>query len=409
MSVIAPKIKPELAAELVKLAQQGGDLWGPNGLFQELKKAMVDQMLEAEMDGHLGFERGEKLGEGRRANSRNGHTEKAVKTESGTMTVRVPRDRDGSFTPRLIPKNARRLDGFDAKLLSLYARGMTTREIQGHLEELYGIDVSPELVSEVTETVLDQAKAWQSRPLEAVYTIVYLDALFVSIRDGGTVRKKAIYVALGMSVSGQREVLGLWFQQTEGAKFWLSVMTDLKNRGVQDVFFVCCDGLKGFPEAISAAFPLAIVQTCIVHVIRASLRYVSYVDRKVLARDLRPIYGAASEADAAAALDAFEERWGTKYPAITKLWRTRWTEIVPFLAFPAPIRKILYTTNAIESLNFQFRKALNPRGHFPSDDAAFKLLYLALLNHKNTGRAPKDWGNALAHFQVMFADRFPVG
>jgi putative transposase len=274
--------------------------------------------------------------EGRRLNTRNGHTEKTVKTESGAMTVRVPRDRDGSFVPRIIPKNVRRLEGFDQKLLSLYARGMTTREIQGHLEELYGTEVSPQLVSEVTEGVLEQAKAWQGRPLEAVYPVVYLDALFVAIRDGGTVQKKAIYVALGMSLTGQREVLGLWLQQTEGAKFWLSVMTDLKNRGVQDFFFVCCDGLKGLPEAINAAFPLAIVQTCIVHMIRASLRYVSYVDRKLLVRDLRPIYGAATEADAEAALKGFDERWSPKYPAIAKMWRTRWSEVIPFLAFPGP-------------------------------------------------------------------------
>lgn len=410
MSVIAPKIKPELAAELMKLAKDhGGGLWGPDGLFQQLKKALVDQMLETEMDDHLGFEKGQKSSEGRRENSRNGHTEKAVQTESGTMTVRVPRDRDGSFIPRVIPKNVRRLEGFDQKLLSLYARGMTTREIQGHLEELYGTEVSPQLVTEVTESVLEHAKAWQTRPLEAVYPIVYLDALFVAIRDGGVVQKKAIYVALGMSLSGQREVLGLWFQQTEGAKFWLSVMTDLKNRGVQDIFFVCCDGLKGFPEAIGVAFPMAIVQTCIVHMIRASLRYVSYIDRKVLVRDLKPIYGAATEADAQTALDAFAERWGTKYPTIAKMWRTRWNEIVPFLAFPGPIRKILYTTNAVESLNFQFRKALKPRGHFPSDDAAFKLLYLALQNHKAKGRPPKEWGAALGHFQMLFADRFPAG
>ena len=409
MSVIAPKIRPELAAELMKLAQDsGGELWGPEGLFQHLKKALVDQMLETEMDGHLGFEKGQKSGDGRRQNTRNGHTEKEVKTESGTMTVRVPRDRDGSFTPRIIPKNVRRLDGFDQKLLSLYARGMTTREIQGHLEELYGTEVSPQLISEVTESVLEHAKIWQTRPLEAVYPIVYLDALFVAIRDGGVVQKKAIYVALGMTLSGQREVLGLWFQQTEGAKFWLSVMTDLKNRGVQDVFFVCCDGLKGFPEAIGVAFPLAIVQTCIVHMIRASLRYVSYVDRRALVRDLKPVYGAATETDAQAALDAFAERWGVKYPTIPKLWRTRWNEVVPFLAFPAPIRKILYTTNAVESLNFQFRKALKPRGHFPSDDAAFKLLYLALQNHKAKGRSPKEWGAALGHFQMLFADRFPA-
>jgi putative transposase len=332
-----------------------------------------------------------------------------VKTETGTMTVRVPRDRDGSFTPRIVPKNVRRLEGFDQKLLSLYARGMTTREIQGHLEELYGTEVSPQLISEVTESVLEHAKAWQSRPLETVYPIVYLDALFVAIRDGGVVQKKAVYVALGMSLSGQREVLGLWFQQTEGAKFWLSVMTDLKNRGVQDIFFVCCDGLKGFPDAIATAFPLAIVQTCIVHMIRASLRYVSYVDRKALVRDLRPIYAATTEAEASTALDAFDERWSPKYPAVAKMWRARWNEVVPFLAFPAPIRRILYTTNAIESLNFQFRKALKPRGHLPSDDAALKLLFLALQNHKAKGRAPKEWGAALAHFQLLFADRFSAG
>lgn len=273
MSVIAPKVRPELMDELMKLAQEAdGGLWGPEGLFQQLKKALVDKALETEMEHHLGYEKGQKAEEGRRANSRNGHTEKTVKTETGELVVRVPRDRDGTFTPKIVPKNARRLPGFDQKLLSLYARGMTTRDIQAHLEELYGTEVSPQLISEVTEAVMEQAKAWQARPLEAVYPIVYLDALFVAIRDGATVQKKAIYIALGMTLTGEREVLGLWFQQTEGAKFWLSVLTDLKNRGVQDFFFVCCDGLKGLPEAIGAAFPKAIVQTCIVHMIRASLR-----------------------------------------------------------------------------------------------------------------------------------------
>lgn len=409
MDVLAPKIKPELLRELAKLAQKPEDLFGASGLFQEIKKALVEQLLEVEMEDHLGYAKGEKVDEGRRPNSRNGYTEKTVKTESGSMTVQVPRDRDGSFSPKIIPKNLRRLTGFDEKVLALYARGMTTREIQGHLQEIYGTEVSPQLISEVTDTILERAKAWQSRPVEAVYPIVYLDALFISVRDGATVRKKALYVALGMSLTGQREVLGLWFQQTEGAKFWLSVLTDLKNRGLSDIFFVCCDGLTGFPEAIAAAFPLAIVQTCIVHMIRATLRYVSYVDRKALAKDLKPIYSAPTEDAALAALDAFEQRWGTKYPGAARGWRTRWSEITPFLAFPGPIRKMLYTTNAVESMNAEFRKVLNPRVQFPADDAALKVVFLALQRKKPRVMAPKEWGAALSHFQLLFPDRFPAG
>jgi putative transposase len=408
MNVLAPKIKPELLRELAKLVEKPEDLFGPEGLFQELKKSLVEGLLEAEMDDHLGYAKGEKVEEGRRANSRNGYTEKTVKTETGPMTVQVPRDRDGSFSPKVIPKNLRRLTGFDDKVLALYARGMTTREIQGHLQEVYGTEVSPQLISEVTDTVVERAKAWQNRPLEAVYPIVYLDALFISIREGATVRKKALYVALGMSLTGQREVLGLWFQQTEGAKFWLSVLTDLKNRGLTDIFFVCCDGLTGLTEAIAAAFPLAIVQTCIVHMIRASLRYVSYVDRKALAKDLRPIYSAPNEEAALAALDAFEARWGAKYPGAAKGWRARWTEVIPFLAFPGPIRKMLYTTNAVESMNAEFRKVLNPRVQFPSDEAALKVVFLALQRKKARFLAPKEWGAALSHFQLLFPERFPA-
>lgn len=409
MNVLAPKIKPELVRELAKLIDKPEDLFGPEGLFQELKKTLVEQLLEAEMNDHLGYAKGDKVDEGRRPNSRNGYTEKTVKTESGPMTVQVPRDRDGSFAPKVIPKNVRRLTGFDDKVLALYARGMTTREIQGHLHEIYGTEVSPQLITEVTDTVMERAKAWQNRPVEPVYPIVYLDALFVSVREGSTVRKKALYVALGMSLSGQREVLGLWFQQTEGAKFWLSVLTDLKNRGLSDIFFVCCDGLTGLSEAIGVAFPRAIVQTCIVHMIRATVRYVSYADRKSLVRDLRPIYAAPTEEAALAALDAFEQRWGAKYPAAAKGWRQRWSEIIPFLAFPGPIRKMLYTTNAIESMNAEFRKVLNPRVQFPTDEAALKVLFLALQRKPVRIMAPKEWGPALAHFQLLFPERFPAG
>jgi putative transposase len=410
MDVLAPKIKPELLRELAKLVEKPEDLFGPSGLFQEIKKSLVEQLLEVEMDDHLGYEKGDKVTLGRRPNSRNGHTEKTVKTDTGPLTLQIPRDRDASFSPKIIPKHLRRLTGFDEMVLALYARGMTTREIQGQLLEIYGTDVSPQLISEVTDTILERAKAWQSRPIDSVYPIVYLDALFVSIRDGATVKKKAIYVALGMSLTGEREVLGLWFQQTEGAKFWLSVLTDLKNRGLTDIFFVCCDGLTGFPEAIGAAFPMAIVQTCIVHMIRATLRFVSYVDRKPLVRDLKPIYTAPTEAAALAALDAFEQRWGTKYPGAAKGWRTRWNEVIPYLAFPGPIRKILYTTNAVESLNAEFRKVLNPRVQFPSDDATLKVLFLALQRKKKSrAMAPREWGAALAHFQLLFPERFPAG
>lgn len=408
MNVLSPKVKPELLRELAKLVDKPEDLFGPTGLFQEIKKSLVEQLLDMEMDDHLGHAKGERSEDGRRPNARNGYTEKTVKTDSGSLTLQVPRDRDGSFSPKVIPKNLRRLTGFDDKVLALYARGMTTREIQGHLHEIYGTEVSPQLVSEVTDTVMDRAKAWQSRPVDAVYPIVYVDALFVSIREGATVRKKAVYVALGMSLTGQREVLGLWFQQTEGAKFWLSVLTDLKNRGLSDIFFVCCDGLTGLPDAIAAAFPLAIVQTCIVHMIRATLRYVSYADRRDLVKGLKPIYAAPTEEAALAALDAFEKRWGDKYPGAAKGWRARWNEVSPFLAFPGQIRKILYTTNAVESLNAEFRKVLNPRVQFPTDDAVLKVLFLALQRKKTRTMAPKEWGAALSHFQILFRDRFPA-
>jgi putative transposase len=407
MNSTAVTIKPEILAELLKSANTPEGLFGPEGLLQRLKGALMEKMLEAEMTEHLGHEPNEAQGRGS-GNSRNGHTSKTVHTESGSVDIRIPRDRQGTFDPKVVPKHRRRLEGFDDKVLALYATGVSVRDIQAHLRELYGTDVSPELISRVTDGALDEAKAWQQRPLDAVYPIVYLDALFVSIRDGGTVMKKAVYIALGMTLDGHRDVLGFWIEQTEGARFWLSVLTDLKNRGVDDIFFVCCDGLSGFPQAVEAAFPKAVVQTCIVHMIRASLRYVAYADKKRIVRDLRGIYGAENELAARAGLVTVEENWGAKYPTVIRMWTTRWVEIVPFLAYPKEIRKILYTTNIIESLNFQLRKVLRPKGHFPNDEAVMKLLFLALQRAKLHWKSPIHWKQALAHFAIVFGDRLPA-
>jgi transposase-like protein len=407
MNSTAVTLKAELVEELRKLVKRPEDLFGPTGVFHQLKGALMERLLEEEMSAHLGFEKNDPEGRGR-GNSRNGYTAKTVHTESGPVEVRVPRDRAGTFEPKVVSKRQRRLEGFDDKVLALYARGMSVRDIQGHLRELYGTEVSPDLISRVTDGALDEAKAWQTRPLEAVYPVVYLDALFVSIREGATVQKKAVYVALGVTTEGKRDVLGLWIAETEGARFWLGILTELKNRGVEDIFFICCDGLTGLPGAIEAAFPKAVVQTCIVHMIRASLRHVSYVDRRVLVGAMKPIYGAENETAAAAALEAFDERWGAKYPAITKLWRSRWAEVTPFLAYPKEIRRLLYTTNAIESLNSQLRKVLKPKGHFPNDEAVLKILFLALQLAKCHWKAAREWKSAMGHFAIIFEDRFPA-
>jgi putative transposase len=403
----AVALKPELVEELLKLAKNPDDLFGPGGLFHRLKGALMERMLEAELTEHLGFERNAAEGRGK-GNSRNGHTTKTVLTETGPVDVRDPRDRAGTFEPQLVGKYQRRLEGFDEKVLALYGRGMSVRDIQSHLRELYGTEVAPELISRVTDAVLDEARAWQARPLEATYAIVYVDALFVSIRDNGKVTKKAVYIALGTTLEGQRDVLGLWFEQTEGARFWLNALTELKNRGVQDILFVCCDGLTGLPQAIEAAFPRAVVQTCIVHMIRASLRYVASKDRKRVVTALKDIYGAETEDAAKLALEGFEERFGRSHPSVVKMWRARWTEVVPFLAYPLEIRRILYTTNAIESLNFQLRRVLRPRGHFPSDDAVLKVIFLALKNATFKWKPSADWSRALAHFAIVFEDRMPA-
>lgn len=398
------ELRSEWVDELARGAKTAEDLFGPDGVFTRLKAAVMERMLDAEMTEHLGYERGGRAD----GNRRNGHSPKTVQTESGPVRIQVPRDRAGSFEPKVVPKHRRRLEGFDDKVLALYARGMTVRDIQAHLRELYGTDVSPELISRVTDSVVEELRAWQSRPLEAVYPVVYLDALFVHVREGGQVQKKAVYIVLGVNTDGRREVLGFWLADSEGARFWLSVLTELRNRGVQDILFLCADGLSGLPEAVEAAFPRTVVQTCIVHLIRASLRYVSFNDRKTVVAAMRPIYAAESEPAARAALEAFDEKYRAKYPTIGRVWRSRWTEVVPFLAYPPEVRRILYTTNAIESLNFQLRKVLKPRGHFPTDEAVLKVLFLAIRNAQVRWRPSPYWLQAMAHFDIFFEGRLPA-
>ena len=371
------------------------------GLLDQLKKALAERALNAEMDHHL-------AGESGAANSRNGYGRKSVVTDSGRIALEVPRDRQGSFDPLLIAKYQRRFPGFDDKIISMYARGMSTREIAGHLLDLYGIDVSADLISTVTDAVLDEIATWQARPLEPVYPLVFFDALRVKIRDEGLVRNKAVHIALGVRADGTKEILGLWLEQNEGAKFWLRVMNELRNRGVEDILLAVVDGLKGFPEAIRAVFPEAVVQTCIVHLLRQSLDFVSWKDRKPVAAALKDIYRAVDPAAAEAALAAFEAGpWGRKYAAIGQSWRRAWGEVVPFYAFPLEVRRLLYTTNAIEALNAKLRRAVRARGHFPSDDAALKLLFLALnRTEKEWTMPPREWSMAKAQFAVLFGERF---
>ena len=386
-------IKDALLEQLLEGYQKPEDLLGEAGIFQELKKALVEKALGAELTHHLGYEKGEKPGR-KAGNTRNGHGKKKVKGQDGEMEIVVPRDRDGTFEPQLIKKGQRRFEGFDDKIISMYARGMTVREIQGHLQQLYAVEVSPDLISRVTDAVLEKVREWQNRPLDPVYPLVIFDALRVKIRDEGVVKSKAVYLALGMNVDGIKTVLGLWIEQTEGAKFWLRVMTELKNRGVADILIAVVDGLKGFPEAITSVFPQAQVQTCIVHQVRHSLRFVPWKDRKQVA------------ADAQDRLSEFQAKWDGKYPTIGQSWRCNWEQVIPFLAYPQEIRKVIYTTNAIESLNRSLRKAVKTRGHFPNDEAATKLLYLAIRNLTAKWKmAPREWASAMNQFAILFDDR----
>jgi putative transposase len=381
------------------------DLTGPEGVLLQLKKALIERAMQAELTHHLGYSAGQPAPE-EQTNRRNGQNNKTVRTDAGMVEIRVPRDREGSFEPLLIGKHQRHFNGFDDKILSMYARGMTVREIQAHLLEIYGTEVSPDLISTVTDSVMEELRTWQQRELEPVYLIVYLDALVVKIRDHGTVQHKAVYLAVGVGPDGMKDVLGMWIQSTEGAKFWLSILSELRQRGVKDILVLCADGLTGLPQAVEAAFPNAIFQTCIVHMVRASTRFVPWGDRSTVCADLRQIYTAIDEAKARDALTAFDQKWSQRFPMIAKAWRERWDEIAPFLAFPPEIRKAIYTTNAIESLNRIIRKTLKTRGQLPSDDAASKLIYLGIRNAKKTwGTRYLYWSQALLQFMIHFGDR----
>jgi putative transposase len=399
-------IKEEVLNELLSGYEKPEDLLGEDGLLKQLKKALIERALGAELTVHLGYEKGDPAGRGT-GNNRNGCSKKTLKTEDGELEIAVPRDRQGSFEPQLVPKGETRFDGFDDRIVSLYARGMTVREIQGHLQELYGVEVSPDLISRVTDAVLEEVRDWQSRPLEALYPVVFFDALRVKIRDDGLVRNKAVYVALALTADGDKEVLGLWIEQTEGAKFWLKVMNELKTRGVGDILIAVVDGLTGFPEAIGAVFPLTTVQTCIVHLIRNSLAFVSWKDRKRIMPAIRAIYRAETEELARARLDEFEAEWGRRYPAIGQAWRRHWEHVVPFFAFPPQIRKMIYTTNTVEGLHRSLRKIIKTRGSFPTDEAAIKLLYLAMKHAGVRWRRAIEWTEAMSQFAILFADRFP--
>jgi len=373
------------------------------GLLDELKKALAERALNAEMDHHLDGEAAEG-----RSNSRNGYGQKTVLSDTGRLALEIPRDRQATFDPQLIAKYQRRFPGFDDKIVSTYARGMSMREIGGHLRELYGIEASPDLISAVTDAVLEEVTTWQNRPLDAVYPLVFFDALRVKIRDESVVRNKAIHVAPGIRADGVKEVLGLWVEQNEGAKFWLRVMNELKNRGVEDILLAVVDGLKGFPDAIRATFPEALVQTCIVHLLRHSLDFVSYKDRKLVAAALKDIYRAVDDRAGYAALETFAAGpWGQKYPAIVQSWQRAWGEVIPFYAFALEVRRILYTTNSIEALNSKLRRAVRARGHFPTDEAALKLLFLVLNRaEKEWTMPPREWSMAKAQFAILFGERF---
>jgi len=392
--------------ELVK-GKNPEELLGEGGVLKQLTKRLVERALEGEMTTHLGYEKNSAEGMNT-GNSRNGKTTKQVKADFGEVELEVPRDRNGEFEPQLVKKGQRRLPGFDEKVIALYARGMTTRDIQGHLLELYGVEISPSLISNVTDAVLDEVKLWQNRSLEAVYPIVYLDAIHLKLRSSGHVQSQAVYLALGINLEGNKELLGLWVGETEGSKFWLNVLTELQKRGVEDILIACVDGLKGFPEAIETVFPKTQVQLCIVHLIRHCLKYVSWKDRKAVARDLRAIYSATNAETAEQALEAFALKWDARFPSISKSWRSRWENVIPFFSYPAPIRKVIYTTNAIESVNASLRKVTKKRGAFPTTDSVRKVLYLAIQNATARWTRPiNDWPAALNYLTIVFEGRVP--
>jgi putative transposase len=399
-------IDPKLIDQLLEGRSNAADIAGEHGLLKQLTKAILERALQGELTHHLGHEPNARV-QNKTSNTRNGKSKKTVQGEFGKLTLEIPRDRDGSFEPMLIGKHERRFTGFDDKILALYSRGMSTTDIQETLKELYGVDVDSSLVSLVTNEVLEEVKTWQSRPLERVYAVLVLDCIFIKVRENNSVINKAVYVAIGINSEGYKDVLGLWLEKTEGAKFWLSVLTELKNRGMQDVLIACVDGLKGFPEAIEAVFPKAVVQTCIVHLVRYSMKFVVSKDRTAVATGLKTIYQASTLEQAQQRLEDFAKTWDAKYPTISDSWRRHWARVTPFLAYPPAIRRVVYTTNAVESLNSQLRRAVRNRGSFPTEDAAVKVLFLAV------SRAVKKWSwlpvpgwkEALTWFSIEFADR----
>jgi putative transposase len=400
------RISDEVIDELLAGASTEEEIVGPGGLLAELTKRLVERAMDAELTDYLGYEPHQEP-PGGAGDTRNGGTPKTLATDHGPVRISTPRDRNGSFEPKIVRKGQRRFQGFDDKILALYSRGLSTRDIEAHLQEIYGVKVGRDLISRVTDAVMDDVRAWQQRPLEDIYPVVFLDAMVLKIREGGSVQRKACYLALAVTVDGDRDVLGMWFQETEGAKFWMQVLTELKQRGVQDILIACVDGLKGFPEAIEAIFPRTTVQTCVVHLIRHSLKYVPRREREQVARDLKPIYTAVDADAAQAVLEAFDEKWGNRFPVITQAWLNAWEYVIPFLEFPDEVRRVIYTTNAIEALNRQLRKAIKTKGHFPNQDAARKLIYLALVNAVPQWTRCRNWTMALLAFKIHFGDRLP--
>ena len=400
-------IDPEVIDRLLADYKSPEQIIGENGLLKELTKAVLERALKAELTEHLGYEKHDPVGQGS-GNSRNGKSRKKLKGDFGELELETPRDRNGTFEPKIVAKGQTRFTGFDDKILSMYSRGMTTREIQSHLEEIYGVEVSPALISTVTDAVVDEVKSWQGRPLESLYPIVYLDALYVKIRDNGQVQNRAIYLAIAIKLDGSKEVLGMWTSANEGAKFWLQVLTELQNRGVEDIFIACVDGLKGFPEAIETVYPRTQVQLCIVHLVRASLNYVSWKQRRAVAGDLRRIYRAATAETGEQELEAFARKWDGTHPTISQIWRRNWARIIPFFSFSPEIRKVIYTINAVESLNMTLRKVIKTRAAFPTEEAALKLLYMALRNVAKKWNCVQGWREALNRFQILWPDRMPA-
>jgi putative transposase len=400
------RISDEVIDELLAGASTEEEIAGPGGLLAQLTKRLVERAMEVELTDHVGYEPHCEP-PGGAGNIRNGTTPKTLITEHGKVAIDAPRDRDGSFEPQIVRKRQRRFVGFDEKILALYSRGLSTRDIEAQLEEIYGVKVGRDLISRVTDGVMDDVRDWAKRPLEDIYPIVFLDCMVLKIRDGGSVQRRALYLALGVTLDGDRDVLGMWFQETEGAKFWMQVLQDLKTRGVRDILIACVDGLTGFPDAIEAIFPKTIVQTCIVHLIRSSLRYVPRREHEQVARDLKPIYTAVDADHAQAELEAFDEKWGQRFPVITQGWLNAWEHVTPFLAFPPEVRRVIYTTNAIEALNRQLRKAIKTKGSFPNEDAARKLVYLALQNAVPQWTRTRNWTTALLAFKIHFGDRVP--